>query len=57
MAGGGRGVDRILVDIGKALQLVRTAATDQDFALVCYNCVDGVIFTDAFESGDLTLWE
>ncbi|MEM6454398.1 MAG: S8 family serine peptidase [Acidobacteriota bacterium] len=30
--------------------------TDQDFALVCYNCDESVLFADTFESGDLTLW-
>ncbi len=34
-------------------------ATDQDFALVCYNCAQGgspLIFVDSFESGDLSAW-
>ncbi|MEM8993497.1 MAG: S8 family serine peptidase [Acidobacteriota bacterium] len=33
--------------------------TDQDFALVCYNCRSGLsaeIFTDGFESGDVSAW-
>lgn len=34
-------------------------ATDQDFALVCYNCVAGAgpdIFADGFEGGDMSNW-
>ena len=34
-------------------------ATDQDFALVCYNCVAGpgsAIFSDGFEGGDMSNW-
>ncbi len=32
-------------------------ATDQDFALVCYNCLGLTsIFTDGFESGDTSAW-
>lgn len=31
--------------------------TDQDFALICYNCVDDdQIFNDGFESGDMSAW-
>lgn len=32
-------------------------ATDQDFALVCYNCLAGIpIFADGFETGDSSAW-
>jgi len=31
-------------------------ATDQDFALVCNNCVDTTLFSDGFESGDTSSW-
>jgi subtilisin family serine protease len=30
--------------------------TDQDFALVCNNCVDSTLFSDGFESGDTSRW-
>ncbi|MEO1369389.1 MAG: S8 family serine peptidase, partial [Acidobacteriota bacterium] len=33
--------------------------TDQDFALVCYNCRSGLsaeLFSDGFESGDVSAW-
>lgn len=30
--------------------------TDQDFALICHNCVDSSLFTDGFESGDVAAW-
>ncbi len=31
-------------------------ATDQDFALVCFNCEVTSIFADGFESGDVSAW-
>ncbi len=33
-------------------------ATDQDFALVCSNCISaaGIIFADGFESGNVSAW-
>lgn len=31
-------------------------STDQDFALVCYNCSSPVIFVDGFEDGDSSAW-
>ncbi|RLE25865.1 MAG: hypothetical protein DRJ65_06795 [Acidobacteria bacterium] len=31
-------------------------ATDQDFALVCYNCGPPALFADGFEKGDATAW-
>ncbi|MCD4751224.1 MAG: hypothetical protein K8R59_17780, partial [Thermoanaerobaculales bacterium] len=30
--------------------------TDQDFALVCYNCGSLMIFEDGFESGNFRAW-
>lgn len=30
--------------------------TDQDFALICYNCGPSVIFADGFEIGDTSAW-
>lgn len=30
--------------------------TDQDFALLCSNCVDTTLFVDGFESGDTSSW-
>jgi hypothetical protein len=30
--------------------------TDQDFVLVCNNCIDTTIFSNGFESGDTTAW-
>jgi hypothetical protein len=34
-------------------------ATDQDFALVCFNCTAGevVLFEDGFESGSSSAWD
>ena len=31
-------------------------ATDQDFALVCTNCISMTVFVDGFESGDTSAW-
>ena len=31
-------------------------STDQDFALVCYNCRQTDLFADGFESGDVSAW-
>ena len=31
-------------------------ATDQDFALVCHNCLDTGLFSDGFESGSVSAW-
>ncbi len=30
--------------------------TDQDFALVCYNCGPSALFADGFETGDTSAW-
>lgn len=30
--------------------------TDQDFALICYNCGSTMLFGDGFEDGDTTAW-